>query len=330
MNRECYQARRPAPYFSMMISPDATEEELIYARQLGVPCVYAWVRDEQRDLPSLTTLRHKVEDAGLCLYMVGNMTVAKNPAIHLALPERDAVIAEYQRFVENLGRAGIGVTTFTWEPDQVWSSAPGESRGAPARHVDMADLRTRPWTHGRAYTEQELWDNFGYFAERMMPVAEAAGVRMALHPNDPPSREPIAGVPCLIRSVEAYRKAFAIADSHALGMEFCCGCWLEGGAEGFGDLLAGLREFVADDRVLIVHFRNVSAPLPRFTETFLDNGYMDMYRIMRTLVETGYGGTVTLDHTPRFVEPYAAGGGTAYAIGYMRALLERAMDELGA
>jgi len=323
-------ALHPAFRFSVHISPDATDEELAFARQLGVPCVYTWVRDDQRDLASLTTLRHKVEDAGLELYMVGNMTVAKNAAIHLALSERDDVIADYQAFVENLGRAGIGVTTFTWEPDRVWSSAPQESRGAVARHVDMDDLRQRPWTHGRAYSEAELWDNFAYFTERMMPVAEAAGVRMALHPNDPPAHEPVAGVPCLIRNVQAYRKAFSIADSRALGMEFCCGCWLEGGTNGFGDLLAGLREFVADDRVLIVHFRNVSAPLPRFTETFLDNGYMDMYEVMRTLVQTGYAGTVTLDHTPRFVERYAAGAGTGYAIGYMRALLERAVDELSA
>ena len=323
------QPSSPKLRFSMMISPDASDGELTFARQLGVPCVYTWVRDDQRDLASLTALKRRVEDAGLCLYMVGNMTVAKNPAIHLALPNRDAVIDQYQRFMENLGRAGIGVTTFTWEPDQVWSSALGESRGAVARAVDMDDLRTRPLTHGRVYAEDELWANLDYFCRRMMPVAEGAGVRMALHPNDPPSHEPIAGVPCLIRDLQAYRRAFAVADSAALGIEFCCGCWLEGGSQGFGDLLAGLREFVADDRVLIVHFRNVSGTLPRFTETFLDNGYMDMYAIMRTLVEAGYHGTVTLDHTPRFVEPYAAGAGTAYAIGYMRALLERAQAELG-
>ena len=106
------------------------------------------------------------------------------------------------------------------------------------------------------------------------------------------------------------------------------GCWLEGG-EAFGDILEGIREFHADGRMLIVHFRNVTSPLPVFTETFLDNGYMDMYQIMKTLIEVGYDGSVTLDHTPRFAGPYAAGGGTAYAIGYMRALIERAVSDLG-
>ena len=81
-------------------------------------------------------------------------------------------------------------------------------------------------------------------------------------------------------------------------------------------------------RVFIVHFRNVSSPLPRFTETFLDNGCMDMSRVMKVLVETGYDGTVTMDHTPGLVPGMGSGAGNAYAIGYMRALKERAEAEL--
>ena len=89
-------------------------------------------------------------------------------------------------------------------------------------------------------------------------------------------------------------------------MEFCCGCWLEGGA-GFGDIFDGIRTFTAEDRILIVHFRNVTAPLPRFVETFLDNGYMDMYRVMKTFVQAGYRGTMILDHSPKFAGEYAKG-----------------------
>jgi mannonate dehydratase len=312
------------PRISLNISSEATPEELAFARAVGAECAYVWVRNDQRDLAFLTALKKKVEDAGLTLYMVGNMAVGKSDKIHLALPGRDEMIAAYQAFIENLGRAGIGVTTFTWEPDQVWSSEPGESRGATARRVDMAALRQRPYTHERAYTEAELWDNFAYFMERIIPVAERAGVRLALHPNDPPTSEPLGGIPCIIRSAAAYRKAYQIANSKALGMEFC---WLEGGSTGFGDVLAGIREFQADGRILIVHFRNVSATLPDFTETFLDNGYMDMYQVMKTLVEVGYTGTVTFDHTPRLVGDYAKGGGPGFATGYMRALLNCATRE---
>jgi len=314
---------------SLPASAEATKSELAFARQLGAEAIYIWVRPEQRNYPFLRDLRAKVEDAGLELYMVGSMAVGKSPRIHLALPGRDEDIAAYQAFIRDLGKAGIHVTTFTWEPDQVWSSEPGETRTARTRRVDLDELAKRPFTHGRAYSEEELWDNFRYFMERMIPVCEDAGVRMALHPNDPPVYVPLGGVPCLIKNIDAYRKAFQIADSPALGMEFCVGCWLEGGDKGFGNVLEGIREFQADGRILIVHFRNVSSPLPVFDETFLDNGYMDMYKIMKTLVETGYAGTVTYDHTPHFPAEYERGTGQAYAMGYIHALIDRAEAELG-
>ncbi len=311
--------------FSMHVSPQATDAELRFARQLGVECIYIWVGDDQTDLASLRRLRERADRAGLELYMAGNMRLGKCDQIHLALPGRDARIAEFKLFLRNLGRAGIHVTTFTWEPTNVWSSRQrGESRGASARMVDMAELSQRPFTHGRAYSREEIWDNFAYFMREIIPVAEEAGVRLALHPNDPPVPE-LGGIPCLIHSWDDYKRAFEIADSPALGMEFCVGCWLEGGV-AFGDVLDGIRWCSEQGRILIVHFRNISEPLPRFTETFLDNGYMDMYKIMRVLVETGYPGTVTLDHSPMLGASGEAG--TAYAIGYMRALKERAEQEL--
>ena len=316
------------PLLSMYIEPDPSDDELLFARQLGVDCVYTWVTVQQRTYEYLARLRERVEAHGLRLYNAGNIAVAKNDKIHLGLPGRDQAIADFQTFVRDLGRAGIGVTTFTWEPTQVWSSAPGETRGAAARGVDLDEMLRRPYTHGRAYSDDEIWENYTYFIRQMMPVCEEAGVRLALHPNDPPSSQPLGGIPCLIHSFDTYKRAFAIANSPALGMEFCCGCWLEGGA-GFGDIFEGIRTFTAEDRILIVHFRNVTAPLPRFVETFLDNGYMDMYQVMKTFVQAGYRGTMILDHSPKFAGSYATGSGTAYALGYMRALMERALDELG-
>jgi mannonate dehydratase len=314
--------------FSMSVRSEPSDEELLFARQLGVPCVYTWVREDQCTYEYLSSLRERVENAGLTLYNVGNFGVGKSDQIHLALPGRDKRIAQFQEFVRNLGRAGIHVTTFTWEPDAVWSSERGETRGASTRRVDLSEMVQLPFTHGRAYSREELWENFAYFMQRIIPVAEEAGVRLALHPNDPPTTEPLGGIPCLIHSWQTYERAFEIANSPALGMEFCCGCWLEGGTEGFGDILAAIKHFVAEDRILLVHFRNITSPLPVFEETFLDNGYADMYKIMRTFCKAGYGNTMTLDHTPRFVAGYEAAG-TGYAIGYMRALMERAESELG-
>ncbi len=317
------------PKLSLHISADPSPDELLFAQQLGVDCVYTWVKPEQRDYDYLVDLRRRVEDAGLILWNVGSYDIAKSDKIHLALPGRDKVITQFQEFLHNLGRAGIHITTFTWEPTQVWSSEPGEIRGAKTRRVDLDEMYRRPYTHGREYFEEELWDNFSYFMEKMMPVAEESGVRMALHPNDPPAKGKLGGIPCLIHSFETYKRAFAIADSPALGMEFCTGCWLEGGLT-FGNVLEAIRYFKAEDRILLVHFRNVSSPLPNFVETFLDNGYMDMYQIMKLFYEIGYTNTVTLDHTPKFVGLDPKGLGTAYAIGYMRALMQRAAAEVAA
>ena len=144
------------PLLSMFIEPEPGDDELMFARQLGVDCVYTWVGAHQRSYDHLVALRRRVESFGLRLYNVGNMDVAKSDKIHLALPGRDEVIEQFKTFVRDLGRAGIGVTTFTWEPTRVWSSAPGETRGAPARRVDLDEMLQRPFTHGRAYTEDEL------------------------------------------------------------------------------------------------------------------------------------------------------------------------------
>ena len=312
---------------SMFINPDPDPEQLLFAKQLGLNHVYAWVKNEQRDYESLMALRQKVEAAGLSLYNVGNFDVGKSDKIHLALPGRDEKIAEFQAFIRNLGKVGIHTTTFTWEPSGVWSSEPSQSRGATARYVDYEEMKQRPLTHGREYSEEEIWANFEYFINKILPVAEEADVRLALHPNDPPVPS-VGGIPCLIHSFERYKRAFKIAgNSPYLGMEFCTGCWLEGG-EQFGDMLEAIRYFIKQEKIFIVHFRNVDSPLPQFTETFLDNGYMDMYQAMKIFVALGYSGTMILDHTPKFAGKYETGGGTGYAIGYMRALIERAEQEL--
>ena len=311
---------------SAVINPDPTDEELLFLRQLGLDYCYTWLSDDQSNYEYLLQLTERVSEAGLTLYNAGNMSVGKSDKIHLGLPGRDEDIDRFAELLRTLSRVGIYTTTFTWEPDQVWSSPRRQNRFSSARYVNLAELKARPMTHERSYSLDELWDNFAYFMERIIPVAEETGVRLALHPNDPPT-DALGGIPCLINSWERYNQAYAIANSPMLGMEFCTGCWLEGG-DDFGNMLDGIEKFVNDKRVFIVHFRNVTAPHPEFTETYLDNGYFDMYQAMKAFIANGYDGTMILDHTPTFVGDYHLGAGTAYAIGYMRALIERAEDEL--
>ncbi len=310
----------PSAKLSLFVPFEEPEPHLTFAAQLGAECVYTWIPENRTDAESIRSFRCRVEDRGLTLHNAGCIAHGKDAAIHLALANRDERVDAFCDFVTNLGDAGVSVTTFTWEPDQVWSSGIHATRTARARWVDERELlRVRP-THGRRYDREELWDNFAYFIERIIPACRSAGVRLALHPNDPPSDGELGGIPCLIRAVSDYERAFGFAPASVLGMEFCCGCWIEGAA-GFGDPVSAISRFVREDRVLIVHFRNVSSPLPEFTETFPDNGYADVRPIVEALVETEYAGTITPDHVPALVEPYGVGASMAYAAGYIRALL---------
>ena len=115
-------------------------------------------------------------------------------------------------------------------------------RGASTRYVSQDEIALREGLlHDREYTREELWENMFRFLDIAVPVAESAGVGMALHPNDPPI-ERAQGIPFLIRGREDYERVFQRYGNKALGMGFCTGCWLEG-PETFGDICSGFRQF---------------------------------------------------------------------------------------
>jgi mannonate dehydratase len=147
-------------------------------------------------------------------------------------------------------------------------------------------------------------------------------VRIGIHPDDPPVPM-LAGVPrCIFSSFDGYRRAMEIANSPNVGICLCVGCWLEGGRQLMGKDPEETIRYFGRDKIWKVHFRNVSGPLPHFVETYMDNGYYDLYRVMKALDDVRFDGIVILDHSPAMV-----GGGnaqTAYGFAYMRAMLERA------
>jgi mannonate dehydratase len=315
---ECYGEIK----LSAFVPPDAAEEDLDFHAQMGMPYAYTWMDNLAERQGDLALLKERLARRGITLYNAGDLRVVKSANIHLAAEGRDRDIARFNDMLRALAKTGVYTTTFTWEPDQVWSTAhdaPGRG-GAKVRMVDEKELEKIPVKHGRIYEKDELWENFRYFMKKVIPVSEETGVRLALHPNDPPMPM-IGGVATLINSAADYRQAFDIAGSPNLGMEFCCGCWLEGGSR-FGDILEGVRSFVKEGRVFITHLRNVSAPLPCFKETFLDDGYMDMYALIRAFLEADYDGTMIYDHTPVVSAGNAVSA--AYEIGYMKALINAA------
>ncbi len=310
---------------------DYTDEQLLFIKQMGVKYVYVIFKDEHTDYDSVMKFKDRLDKFGLEVTDAGNVHIYKNDKIHLGLPGRDEAIEAYNKFNLILGKAGIPVVYMTWEPNQVLTTKFAVStctRGGVGRLVDIEELKTHPYTHGRLFTKEEMWDNFKYFLDRVLPVCEEANLKIALHPNDPPV-DCLCGISNLITSAADYRHAFELAgNSPYLGMKMCIGCWLEGG-EHFGNLMEDIKYFVENKKVFVVHFRNVSATVPYFEETLLEDGYMDMYEVMKQFVRCDYDGVIHVDHVP--VWGGSVGGENpswAYSTGYMKALLNCAKAEL--
>lgn len=328
-------AFRPGIKIAAQVTPEPSLADLAFIKQMGVDTVVLWTSGDKASYEYYASRRELFEAAGLAIYGFGNRDVHNQDAIVLDLPNRDAKIDEYKQHLRNLGRAGIPYTTYAHMANGIWSTDPEPTRGgARARVFDLAraehgywmeDVYSVPLSHGRKYSEDEIWANFEYFIKQVAPVAEEAGVRIGFHPDDPPVPE-LGGIPRPIFSTfEGYRRALEIADSPNVGLCLCAGCWLEGGELMGRDVLETIRYFGERGKLFKVHFRNVSQPLPYFVEAFLDDGYMDMYAVMRALREVDFDGVVIADHIPLMANDPRVG--TAFSVGYMRALLERANAE---
>ena len=325
----------PGMKISVQVGSDPNDEDLQFVRQLGAEYVNIWVHADGASYENFMRLREKVEAAGLKVWNIGNLNVHNMEEVTLNLPGRDQKIEDYKTYLRNLGRAGIYYTTYAHMGNGIWSTQRENTRGgAPARAFDLAKADAGYWdkkifkgplTHGRVYSQKEIWDNYTYFIKAVTPVAEEVGVRIGIHPDDPPVPE-LAGVPrCIFGNFEGYKRALEIADSPNIGMCLCCGTWLEGGKLMGKDVLETIHYFGSRGKIFKIHFRNVNAPLPYFVETFVDDGYMDMYKVMRALREVNYNGVLIPDHIPEMIGGNRAG--TAYSIAYMKALLKRANEE---
>jgi mannonate dehydratase len=321
---------------SLQIPSDPKLEDLQFVQQLGVGYVNIPTSGARATYEMFAELKSRVETAGLKVWNIGNADVHNMPEVTLNLPGRDQKIEQYKQYLRNLGRAGIYYTTYAHMGNGIWSSAPETTRGeARARACDMAKSPKGYWldktfegplTNGREYSEKEIWDNYTYFIRQVVPVAEEWGIRIGIHPDDPPMPV-LGGVPrCIFSSFEGYKRAFEIAGSPNVGMCLCCGCWLEGGKLMGKDVLDTIHHFGSQGKLFKIHFRNVDKPLPYFVETFIDNGYMDMYKIMKALQEVDFRGAAIADHVPAMVGGHNVGW--AYSIAYMKAMLDRANAEV--
>jgi mannonate dehydratase len=306
---------------------DLSDETLQLARQLGMEYVNIW--SSPAKYPDILA---RVESAGLKVAKIGNGGVHNRAEIVLNLPGRDERIEAFKQNLRALAGVGLKTQLYAHMANGVWSTANEPGRGgAICRAFDSGKPATSGGSsHNRAfeksYTEKELWDNWEYFCKQIKPVAEETGVHIGVHTDDPPGLT-LGNVPRpIFSSFEGYRRAIEIADSPNIGMGLCVGSWLEGGPAMGRNVLETIEYFGSRKKLFVVHFRNIHAPLPYFRETYLNEGYMDMYKVMKALAKVNFDGVLIGDHFPRMAAPGPAG--QIYTIGYLQALIERANEEV--
>jgi mannonate dehydratase len=313
---------------------EATHERLTFAKQLGVSGVLLntpRLPGEKRwEFMDLLQLRTRVEDYGLRLEALENTPVSFYDKAMLGLPGRDEQIENYQETIRNMGRAGIPILGYHWMPNRVWRTSrttPGRG-GAQVTSFDLELVKNAPLTHGRVYTEEEMWQNYEYFMKAVVPVAEEWGVKLALHPDDPPV-DSLGGVARLFKDFHGFKKAMELVHSLNSGLDFCMGCWSEMGDERSTGVMNAIRYFGERGKIFYVHFRDVQGTVPKFQECFIGEGNVDVVEAMLTLKRVGFTGFMIDDHVPHMIDDTDWGHrGRAYSTGYMMGLL-RAIEKLG-
>lgn len=318
---------------------DPSNEDLLFFRQLGVDCVFCAVTPEQSSVENILRIKKRYADAGLTVHNIRNLGVTNNQVdIVLNRPDRDKRIEAYKTWLRALAKAGFHYTLSTFNLAQIVSSGLVDTRGAQTRDCDLSSLQlgipgdnpvptaakgsAHSLVFGREYAADEIWTNYTHFIKEVAPVAEEAQIAIGFHPDDPPTPS-LFGVPRIFSTFDDCKKALKIANSPNVGMCLCCGTWAEGGPAMGIDPAGAIRYFGARKEIYEIHFRNVSSPLPHFHETFVDNGYYDMFKVMKALADVKYDGIVHLDHAV----PMVGGSRTyeAFAMGYMRAMRQRTL-----
>ena len=274
-----------------------------------------WTADDIRPL------QERCRAHGLELYSL-MIPIAWLMGPMLGRDDRDESIANIQRSIEAAAGAGVRMFEWRWSPDFNFSGDTGyytvDGRGgAGYKAFDFSRVADAPPFEdiGRI-SRQELWDRMAYFAERVVPVAEKAGAVMGCHPKDPPVQA-MRGIERLLTNTDQIEQYLDVVDSPAHGFTFCQGTVTEMGV----DVLDAIRR--VGKRIHHVHFRTVRGAVPKFVETFIDDGDVDMLQAMRAYHEVGYQGSLVSDHTPRVVGDFAGGRvGRTYSHGYIRGLVQ--------
>lgn len=297
-----------------------------YARQLGVRYAVGRMPDGEMEqvaesLERLGAMQARFQENGFELKVIE--PAPPNQAIKQGLPGRDEEIERMCTLIRNMGKLGIEVLCYNFVAYFNWERTRfdyPERGGALVSEYEYAKTDHSVLTPAGIITQEQMWKNFEYLQRAIVPVAEEAGVQLALHPDDPPVPA-IRGISRFQLSADAVEKAISLVPSPNMGMTMCQGTYQAMGE----DVVACIRRF--GPKIKFAHFRDTRGDRYCFHETFHDNGPTDMAAAIRAYREAGYHGYVRVDHVPAMAgedaeHPGYGSVGRLFAIGYLKGLLE--------
>lgn len=284
----------------------------------------------------LSSLKKDMAAHGLELAALENISPAFWHDVLLDGPERAEHIDNVKRLIRNMGAVGIGILGYNFSLAGVAGRTTGPyARGGAvsvglegySEHLDTPIPAGMVWNmiydpemKGtlETVTRELLWQRYSDFLSEILPTAEAEGIVLAAHPDDPPLPE-VRKQPRLIYQPQHYDTLLELNNSPNNQLEFCLGSLAE---MTEGDVYDAVDHFTSMNKVAYIHFRNIRGKVPDYKESFIDDGDIDMPRVMKILKKNRFQGMLIPDHAPQMSSDAPWHGGMAYAMGYMKALMQ--------
>lgn len=282
----------------------------------------------------LIKVRHDTEAAGLKLEAVENFDPAHWGDILLDGPRRREHIENVKTILRRLGEAGIPIMGYNFSIAGVAGRTKGNYARGGAPSVGMEGPYNLPMPNGLVWnmvvdptaptrdtgtippaTHDQLWSRLQRFLDEVLPIAEKSGVRLALHPDDPPMPT-VRGQPRLVYQPSMYQRVIDLNPSPANQLEFCVGSLAE---MTEGDIYEVVDQYSRQNRIGYVHLRNIRDKVPHYKETFIDDGEVDVLRVLAILKKNRFDGVIIPDHAPQMTCAAPWHAGMAFAMGYLKA-----------
>jgi mannonate dehydratase len=305
------------------------------------PATLGWGVTRNQDRPwtydELAAIKREIEAHGLAWEAIENFDPSHWHDVLLDGPRKREQMEGLKRTIQAVGRAGIPVMGYNFSIAGVWgwTKGPFGRGGARALVYDESKIdKGTPMPNGMVWnmvydpdappgvvppvSSDEIWQRLEWFLSEILPVAEESGVRLALHPDDPPTDQ-LRGGARLVNTPGKYQRVLDLVPSPASALEYCLGS-LQEMAEG--DVYEATAHYGRLGKIAYVHFRNVRGKVPHYQEVFVDEGDLDMVRVLSILRDVGYDGVIIPDHTPEMTCAAPWHAGMAFALGYIRAAMQ--------